>query len=374
MSEQDDGILRVCRPLLPRAQALLPWLERIDASRHYTNRGPLVTELEARLTAHLGLPSHALRTASSGTAAIEVAILAHAGVARADRPLALIPAFTFAATALAAERCGYRPWLVDVDPENWAADPAALAAHPRLDQAGLIVAVAPYGRAPDMQAWVALQTRTGVPVVIDAAASFAAVGPATVSAQVPVTLSFHATKAFSTGEGGAVLWDDPAGQDRVEQVANFGFWRSRAARVAGTNAKMSEYHAAIGLAMLTDLPARAAEEARVTTLYARAVAGLSLGGRLILPPGVSPAYALFMADTPAGMARAEAHLHADLVETRCWYETGLQAQPHFARCGQDDLAVTADLGARLLGLPMAPDMTPACVARVIAPLVAAAAD
>ncbi len=223
------GFLPVCRPLLPGADAVAAYLRRVDAARHYTNRGPLVRQLESRLARALRIPDHAIRTASNGTSAIEIAVLASAGPARPDRPMALMPSYSFAATGLAVERLGYRVLFADIDPATWAMDLSAVAHHPRLAEVGVIVTVAPYGRAPDLAGAETLSRATGIPVVIDAAASFERLWerPGTVSSTVPLTVSFHATKTFSTGEGGAVIWDDPAGQDRVVQAANFGFNLSR---------------------------------------------------------------------------------------------------------------------------------------------------
>lgn len=357
----------VCRPQLPAADAIADYIRGIDARRHYTNRGLLVRQLEDRLAAAFDAPAHAVRTTSSGTSALEVAILARAGLATPERPLALVPSFTFAATGLAVERCGYKVHFVDIDPVTWAIDPAALANHPLLAQVGLIVAVAPYGVLPDRAGLEALSAATGVPVVIDAAAAFEAVldTPGAISATVPMSLSFHATKTFSTGEGGAVLWDDPAGQDKVQQVSNFGFFLSRECKVAGTNAKLSEYHAAVGLAMLDAFPARRRDYARVAALYARAAQVCDPGGVLWLPPRVSSAYALFEARDMAHFEQAEAVLLAGMVETRRWYEFGQHIQPHFAAASADPLPVTDSLSRRLIGLPMAHDLTPQDVALVV---------
>lgn len=363
----DRDFIYVCRPQLPDADAIAGYLRTIDARRLYTNRGPLVNLLEERLALEMDVPRHGVHTTSSGTSAIEVAILAHAGLATPERPLALIPSFTFAATGLAVERCGYRPHFVDIDPETWAVDPAALARHPRLAEAGLIVAVAPYGILPDMAGFEALQRDTGVPVVIDAAAAFEQVvtRPAPLSETVPITLSFHATKTFSTGEGGAVIWGDRTGQDRVTQVSNFGFFLSRECKVAGTNAKMSEYHAAIGLAMLDAFETRKRDYAAVARSYAEAARGRDLGGRLHLPGRISSAYALFEADSVAGFLAAEAHLLDRRVETRRWYEAGQHVQPHFSAAPTDPLPVTESLSARLLGLPMAHDLQAGDVAHIV---------
>lgn len=371
----DLAFIPVFRPLLPPADAVAAYLRQADAARFYTNRGPLVRRLEQRLAAALGLPGHAVRTASSGTAAIEVAILAHAGPARADRPLALIPGYTFAATALAAERCGYVPHFVDVGPETWAVDPAALARHPLLARTGLILPVAPFGRMPDMADLARLSRDTGIPVVLDAAAGFEQVldRPALVTAEVPMAISFHATKTFSTGEGGAILWLDAAGQDRAVQVANFGFRLSRECRIAGTNAKMSEYHAAVGLAMLDGFADRRADYARVAAAWRRLAAGFSLPGRLYTAPEVSSAYVLLWAEDETAFLALETACTAARIETRRWYEAGLQDQPHFAHLGRDAMAGTRAVGRRLLGLPMACDLTEEAIATVLATLHRAAA-
>ena len=373
MSDRD--FIYVCRPQLPEADDITGYLRTIDARRLYTNRGPLVNLLEERLAREMDAPRHCVHTASSGTSALEVAILAHAGLATPERPLALIPSFTFAATGLAIERCGYQAHFVDIDPETWAVDPTALTRHPRLAEAGLIVGVAPYGVLPDIAGFEALQRETGVPVVIDAAAAFEQVvtRPAPISDTVPMTLSFHATKTFSTGEGGAVIWGDRPGQDRVTQVSNFGFFLSRECKVAGTNAKMSEYHAAIGLAMLDTFDTRKRDYAAVTRAYETAAQGHDLGGRLHLPGRVSSAYALFEAETAEGFLAAEAHLLERQVETRRWYEAGQHAQPHFAPAGSDPLPATESLSARLLGLPMAHDLSPTDVTYIVECLSEAAA-
>jgi dTDP-4-amino-4,6-dideoxygalactose transaminase len=128
-------VVLVCRPWLPPAEALIPYLRRADAARFYTNHGQLAGELTARLAAFYGLEARNAVLASNGTAAITGAILASAGRARADRDLCICPAYTFVATAVAAASCGYQPFLVDVDAETWALSPERLAGLPQLQRA-----------------------------------------------------------------------------------------------------------------------------------------------------------------------------------------------------------------------------------------------
>ena len=81
----------VLRPQLPTREAFMPYLEMIDSSRMYSNWGPLTVELERRLTAELGLQPQMAVTAASGTSALVGAILAVAGHASRERPLAVFP-------------------------------------------------------------------------------------------------------------------------------------------------------------------------------------------------------------------------------------------------------------------------------------------
>ena len=364
-----SDFLPVCRPGLPTAEDLLPYLRQIDAARHYTNRGPLARLLEQRLAQTLGLPAHGLRTASNGTSAIEIAILAAAGPAKPDRPFVLVPSYTFAATALAAEHLGYILIFADVRPDTWALDLDLAASHPLLHQIGLILPVAPCGRSPDLAGAEALAARTGIPVVMDAAASFEQLldrpnlhGPGLISTTVPMTVSFHATKTFSTGEGGAVIWDNAAGQERVVRAANFGFNYSRRSETAGTNAKLSEFHAAVGLAMLDSFPQRRTDYARTVAAWRKASA--TLPGRMHLPPDLASVYIRWEAPDAGSLIAAQDALTEASIDTRRWYETGLHRQPHFAAPIQAALPVTQDLGARLLGLPMAHDLDPRQMARI----------
>ena len=199
-----NDFVPVLRPLLPRVEAITPYLALLDRSRMYANRGELSKLLESRLTTLFKVPGAGLTTASSGTAALNAAILAVAGRATEKKPLCLVAGYTFVATALAAEQCGYRVHLVDVDQQSWALDPELLAGHALLDRTGVVVVTAPYGRKVSQSAWTRFRERTGLPVVIDAAASLEALADQRddVLGPIPLAVSFHATKAFALVKAG----------------------------------------------------------------------------------------------------------------------------------------------------------------------------
>ena len=370
VGDEPPVTIPVCRPRLPTTGQLLPYLQRIDASRIYSNYGPLALELESRLAEHFGLPPGGVACASSGTAALFGAIIATAGRASDSRPWALVPALTFTATAAAAEQAGYRPYLVDVDPATWMLDPDCISAHPMLDRVGLVVPVAPFGRPVPVEPWRGFRARTGVPVVIDGAASFQniAEAPTELLGDLPVCISFHATKSFATGEGGAVATSNAALAERVMQVLNFGFSGGRDSACASTNGKMSEYHAAIGLAELDSWTEKRAAFQAVAECYRRTLAGTSLISRFIGAPDIGLNYALFACRAPDDLDAIRESLRLWGVDFRHWYGTGLSSQSYYADCPRDRLDVTERLASELLGIPMAPDLSPAAVACVVAAL------
>jgi dTDP-4-amino-4,6-dideoxygalactose transaminase len=348
----------VLRPRLPSADDLLPYLRRIDDTRIYTNWGPLVGELERRLAAHFQLPNHAVVSASSGTTALAGAILAAAGRGRPERPLALIPALTFVATATAVEQCGYEPYLLDVDDDTWTLDAARLDAHPLLDRVGLVVPVSTYGRSMCQHEWAAFHRRTGIPVVIDGAASFeaASADPRQCLGRIAVAMSFHATKSFSTAEGGCVVTTDRAVAKRAAQALNFGFSGSRRSRSASTNGKMSEYHAAIGLAELDRWTTKRNALFAVAERYRQHMRAVGLADRLVVAPAVATCYVLLRCADRTETSRMQRRLARARVGFRFWYGDGLLRQPYFSGVPHDTLETTDAIAPCTVGLPVMVDL------------------
>ena len=358
----------VLRPRLPVAGLLVPYLRRIDAKRTYSNHGPLATELAARLSARLGLPSGSVACTSSGTASLIGAVLAVAGRATPARPLAVLPAFTFVATASALEQCGYRGFLADIDPETWMLDADRLMSHPELPRVGVVVPVAPFGRPVPQDPWRRFREKTGIPVVIDGAASLDCIvrSPGGFLGDVPVAMSFHATKSYSTGEGGAVVSASSAQTKLVTQALNFGFYESRDCAVPSTNGKMSEYHAAVGLAELDSWAEKQALLRAVADGYRARLGEGDLRERFFATPDISASYAVFHCRDAAENERVQAALRRRAVDFRLWYGTGVQDQSYFSDLPRESLAVTEKLAPRLLGLPVAPDLSEADLDRVVA--------
>jgi dTDP-4-amino-4,6-dideoxygalactose transaminase len=213
-------------------------------------------------------------------------------------------------------------------------------------------------------------------VVIDGGASFEAISgdPLQYAGEIPVALSFHATKSFGTGEGGCVITTDRQCAERLGQALNFGFLASRTCEIASTNGKMSEYHAAVGLAELDGWADKAAALRALAREYRQQLDVRRLAHRFVAVPDVASCYALFRCTDDAEVTRVLDSLDASNIDSRHWYGHGLHRHPYYAASPRDRLTVTDGLAPLTIGLPVAPDLPAASVARVVAALARAIGD
>jgi dTDP-4-amino-4,6-dideoxygalactose transaminase len=349
------------RPKLPAAERLLPYLKAIDASRTYSNFGPLVSELENRLATRFRVPAGAVATVANGTVGLTLAL--NAAGARPGT-LCVMPAWTFVASAHAATMAGMIPYFVDVDADTWTIEPdriaAVLSSAPGV--VGAVMPVVPFGRPFDTAAWDRFRSRTGVPVVVDAATAFDSLTPG----MAPAVISLHATKVFGIGEGGLVISRDTALVRDVHDRSNFGFAGTREAATPATNGKLSEYHAAVGLAALDEWPEVRAEWMAVARAYREA---LPESPRLRYQEGFGQSW--IASTCVLRVANAEALpiagvLQAAGVETRRWWGDGAHAHRGTAALPRRALPITETLAKSTLALPFFRDLSPREIQRIAA--------
>ena len=343
--------MQVLKPKLPSAAELLPYLDGIDQRRWYSNSGPLVTRLEEQLSRHIGFSSQGVITTANATLGLTVALMARR---LPSGSVCLLPSWTFAATAHAVRAAGLIPWFLDVDRRSWALNPdqvfEILKRLPR--PASAVIVVAPFGAPIDVKAWERFEERSGVLVVVDAAAAFDSVCPS----HLPFVVSLHATKILGAGEGGLISSTDSQFLERVRASCNFGFQGSRNAMLAALNAKMSEYHAAVALASLASWRQTRLRHARIMDWYRKALSNLD---RVWLQPKYGQGWVSGTTSVllPQGTREQVADdLRRSGIETRLWWGTGCHTQPAFLDCPRSGLPVTEELGARVLGLPHFPEM------------------
>jgi dTDP-4-amino-4,6-dideoxygalactose transaminase len=335
------------RPKLPSGDRLAPYLRKIDSSRIYTNSGPLLLSLEERLAAHFGLLDDTITIIANATLGLTLSL-----AAQGARPgtLCAMPAWTFVASAHAATMAGLIPYFVDVDPKTWAlrADRIADALSQAPAPVGAVMPVAPFGQPIDVAGWDQFRSRTGLPVVIDAAAGFDSVKPG----QVPMVISLHATKIFGTGEGGFIASTDTSLKRSIRARANFGFDGTREAVVPAANAKLSEYHAAVGHAALDEWSEVRCEWMALAQSYR---AALSESNRMRFQNGfgqgwIASTCILDLTDSLA--ARSETMLQEAGIETRRWWGNGAHVHRATATMPRTALPTTEALARSTLGLPL----------------------
>ena len=265
-----------------------------------------------------------------------------------------MPSWTFAATPHAARGAGLIPWFHDVDRRTWALNPEEVLEtlkripHP----VGAVMVVSPFGAPIAVKGWEAFEERTGIPVVVDAAAGF----DTALASRIPFVVSLHATKILGAGEGGFVATADPELRRRVQACCNFGFHGSREALLPALNGKMSEYHAAVALANLKSWPATRLQHVKIMEWYRQCISRMA---GVSVQPGYGDGWAASTTSVllpPRPMAPVVLHLSLRSIETRMWWGQGCHTQPAFADCPRGALPVTEELGARVLGLPHFPDM------------------
>lgn len=238
--------LHVGRPNLPSRRAFLTYVDQIFDSKWLTNSGPLVRRFEEELSEFLGV-RHCIPICN-GTIALELATRA-----LGFRGEVILPSFTFIASAHSLQWQEMTPVFCDIDEETLTLDPG-MAEELVTPLTSGILPVHVYGNPCDTPGIESLAARHGLRVVYDAAHAF---GNRTGARPIgsfgdAEVFSFHATKFFNTFEGGAVSTNDQGLADVIRLMMNFGFGGVEKDRVdhLGTNGKMTEICAAMGLAML----------------------------------------------------------------------------------------------------------------------------
>lgn len=235
----------VTRPTMPPLDLFYESLEEIWASGWLTNCGAFHERLEARLASFLGVEHISL--VSSGTTGLEIGLR----VLGVERGEVITTPFTFPATVHVLRWLGLTPVFADVDAVSLNLDPSLVEEKISADTVA-ILPVHVFGTPCDVRSFDELRARTGLNLIYDAAHAFGVrlQGRPLLSWGDVSVLSFHATKLFSTAEGGAVVCRSAKLKEEVDLIRNFGIRDEDRVPGVGINGKLSELHAAFGLLQL----------------------------------------------------------------------------------------------------------------------------
>ncbi len=358
-------------PSLPDYEALKPYITRIDQNRYYSNFGPLNQELEKRLSSLFSTQTNQpieIVTVSNCTLGLEL-LLTALNLPKESR--ILVPAFTFVATLTAIIRAGHTPVIADIDLDSWLL--TTNIADNSKDNISAVIAVATFGQPQDTLAWSEFQQKTGIKVIIDAAAGF---GSQWIQANdIPVVFSMHATKSLGAGEGGFIATGSPEIANQIKQMSNFGINLNPNSEhpvgylsYAGTNAKLSEYHAAVALASLDNWNEQSEQRRSIYQQY-RQQLEQTCGDQIIWQAGpepISPTTLSIRMGSSERRHKLETLCRLEQISTRRWYQPLLhQHSPEAFNFLHTPLPNAEHIGTDLIGLPFSVFLTEKQIYRTV---------
>ena len=336
--------------------------------------GPEVGELETQLAQFCGA-AHCVAV-SSGTDALQIALMAE-GIGPGDA--VFLPAFTYTATAEVALVLGATPVFVDIDARTFQIDPEALEARIAAVKAAgklrprALIGVDLFGQPADWPRLAAIAARHELFTLDDCAQSFGArLGGAPLGRAAHATaISFFPSKPLGGyGDGGALFTESAERAALYRSLRSHGEGTTRYEVLrTGMNGRLDTLQAAILLAKLPHFPAEIKARQRLAGLYDRALAGLvETPARVPESESAWAVYAILLAD---GTRRevAQAALRAANIASAIYYPKPLHHQPAYrAHHDGTPLPVSEAVAARILALPIHPDLSDDDVARVAATL------
>lgn len=347
------------QPLLPEYKFIAAYLEEIDKNRWYSNFGPLVTRLERRFESFFEMEEGAVTSVVNGTSGL-TNILRAMDLQKSS--FCLMPSWTFMATPASAIAAGLTPFFLDVEEETWALEPEEVKKSIRKvpGMVSAVIVVSPFGAPVETGKWDDFTEETGIPVIIDGAAAFDSISTIEKArpGKTPIMISLHATKVLGIGEGGIIISSDKKLIARIQELINFGFNSERNITVPGTNGKMSEYSAAVGLAALDLWPQKRGVWTYLKLHYIEAFRR-NFQGEITSPWMLSDEWVSSVCNIrlPSGNAlEIMAELAKKGIESKRWWTNGCHGHPAYAKFPRLELPVTEMLAKSVIGLPFTIDM------------------
>lgn len=358
--ERSKADIYVTEPDLPSLEECIPYFQKIWDSKVLTNNGPFVQKLEKNLANYLGVQNISLiNNATSGLMLAQKALGFKGEV--------ITTPFSFIATAHSIDWIGLTPIFVDVDPVYGNIQPH-LVEKAINSRTGGILSTHNFGFPAEIEKLERIAFKNSIPLIFDAAPamgvkynnkSITSYGDASV-------LSFHATKVFTTFEGGALIAKSPSTIKKVNRLRNFNICDEENVGGPGINAKMNEILAAIGLVQLQYLDQNLKKREKRYQLYSSLLKGNKSIETIPIPTGTKYNYSYFPIYIKSGKTGRDdvfTRLKKDkiycrkywypLIEKHSYYNEGMSL-PN-AEC----------LADKVLSLPMGNDMTDTQICRIV---------
>ena len=344
-------MIPVTKTFLPDFDSFARHLQVAWETSILTNNGSLVKKLSATLTETLGVKN--IQLVGNGTLALQLAIKAldlHGEI--------ITTPYSYVATTNAILWEGCTPVFVDIDPETFCIAPD-LIEEAITDRTKAILATHVYGYPCDVDKIQDIADRHGLKIIYDAAHAFGVRlnGQSLLNHGDCSTLSFHATKLFHTGEGGAVMCKDQSIAERIFLMSKFGHIGEDEYLDIGINAKMSELHAAMGLAVLPSVKEIIDTRRELSRWYDELLEGLNLK-RPKMTAGLDYNYAYYpiIFSSHEQMIRVRAGLQAQEIFPRRYFYPSLNTMPFLHESLRRSCPVSEATAQCVLAMPLFPTL------------------
>jgi Predicted pyridoxal phosphate-dependent enzyme apparently involved in regulation of cell wall biogenesis len=351
-------MITVTRPFLPPLEEFTDLLKDIWDSKWLTNNGPYHNKLEEALCKYLEVPYISLF--SNGTLALVTALQA-LGI----KGEVITTPYSFIATTHSLWWNGLKPVFVDIDPESTNIDYSKIEAA-ITEQTSAILPVHVYGTPCNIEEIQRIAVKHNLKVIYDAAHAFGVKkdGTSLVNYGDLSILSFHATKVYSTIEGGAIISHSAEMKHHIDNLKNFGFQDETIIEEPGINAKLNEVQAAYGLLQLKYVDRLIEQRNIIATIYRNELKSIKGIRYLDLLSGVKENYAyfpIFVDEKQYGISRDTLYYklqNYNIYGRRYFYPLISNFEPYcnLSSAESSNLPIASRIAQEVICLPIYPDL------------------
>lgn len=351
----------VTHPYMPPKETVMKYLDSLWETRWLTNSGPLVQRLESSLKDKLSTDD--IVVFANGHLALDSAFRIYGFEEGSE---VITTPFTFVSTVNAIEMNGLKPVFCDIKESDCTIDENKIE-ELITDKTVAICPVHVYGFPCNTEKIEEIAKRHSLKVIYDSAHAFGVRlnGKGIASFGDMSMFSMHATKVFHTVEGGAVAFSQKDLKDKLKTQKNFGLKDKEDAQVAALNAKMSDMHAAVGLANLESFDAQVNKRKELVHRYIKNIEKINgdlKNSKIRLfdfdREDVEYNYAYFPV-----LINDELGVYRDILAERLWEDKNINARKYFSplisdmtfyknKYGTADTPVAKDISERILTLPL----------------------
>ena len=341
-------MINVTKTYLPEKEKYKKYVDKIYENGWITNNGPLVRELEKRLAEFLGVKNIVL--VANGTVALEIAYRT-----LSIKDYVITTPFSFVATTSSLVTNGLKPIFADINPDTLNIDPENIK-NAITKNTSAIVPVHVFGNGCEVEEIEQIAKENNLKVIYDAAHAFDVKykGQSILNYGDISTLSFHATKLFHTIEGGALIINDDELVQKARYLINFGIENQESIPELGTNAKMNEFEAAMGLALLDDMEMLGLKRKDIYEKYQQGLKGVV---QLQLQNHNSTqncSYFPIILKNDRQTKLVQKALNTQDIYPRKYFYPSLNTLSYIEP--KQDMPVSMDISGRILCLPIYPDL------------------